>query len=189
MSVYDSEGASTALKWAATTAYTSTARRMPLAAHNYNTNCTAENTPYGCCTGSGTGTCSYYYSQTVASCTSGGTEPEWPTTIGNTVADNDCSWTCTGPNIQAGSLVGTGSDAITQSTLSESEADVTFSNLSASVTSGKLYFLVAKYSAADSSNYLKWAYATSSGNYLSIGDTATEIISTYGVQTKFTIYR
>lgn len=33
------------------------------------------------------------YRQTVATCTSAGTEPTWPTTAGGTVSDNTCSWT------------------------------------------------------------------------------------------------
>jgi len=34
----------------------------------------------------------FYYVETVASCTTGATEPVFPTAIGNTVSDNTCTW-------------------------------------------------------------------------------------------------
>jgi hypothetical protein len=33
-----------------------------------------------------------YYTQTVSSCTSGSSEPTWPTTLHNTVSDGTCTW-------------------------------------------------------------------------------------------------
>lgn len=57
-------------QWAATTAYSLENLRRPLAARN-----------------------GYYYEVTTAG-TSGGTEPTWPTTVGNTVVDGTVTWTC-----------------------------------------------------------------------------------------------
>jgi len=62
--------ASTPTKWAATTAYGLNVLAIPLATQN-----------------------GYTYKCTVAG-TSGGTEPVWPTVIGNTVVDGGATWQC-----------------------------------------------------------------------------------------------
>jgi hypothetical protein len=59
-------------QWAATTAYTTSSYVRTLASDN-----------------------GLYYQATVAG-TSGGTEPTWPTTLGNTVVDGTVTWTCRG---------------------------------------------------------------------------------------------
>jgi hypothetical protein len=64
-------GGTTYSDWAGTTAYSLGARRVPT-------------TPNG-----------FFYEVTTAG-TSAGSEPAWPTTLGNTITDGTVSWTCTG---------------------------------------------------------------------------------------------
>ena len=74
--VIDSSGTVTKVNqtysaWASTTSYSTGAKRIP----------TVDN--------------GYYYTATTGG-TSSGSQPTWPTTIGNTVVDGTVTWTCTG---------------------------------------------------------------------------------------------
>ena len=164
MCVYDTTGQAASSAWATGTAYAANNLRKPLTPNTY------------------------YYKQTVASCTRGGAEPAWGTTIGGTTADNDCSWTNQGKNAMPGNLIGSCSDNIAASTFDTSEGDVLFSNMSASISSGTTYFLVASGGYTDTSNYARWAYATAAGFYKVTGAT-TYAFGTIDQQHKFILYK
>lgn len=168
--IYDATGTVNNTAWAAGTAYTANVFRRPVSANGY------------------------VYKQTVANCTShASTEPTWTTTVGATYSDNDCSWTNIGLNIAPGNVVGTCSDEINMITGSTtSEGDVTFSNMSATLTSGTRYFLVFYTpTLGDAGDYVRWAYASSSTtNTVSIGGTAAGLIpGTDATQGKFILYK
>lgn len=55
------------------------------------------------------------------------------------------------------SIIGSGSSVYNMNTAPASDADFTFDNMSASVTSGTAYFLVLVASTNDSSNYVNWS--------------------------------
>jgi hypothetical protein len=90
-----------------------------------------------------------------------------------------------------GSQVGTCSTTKTGLDMGTTEGTVSFTGMSASVTSG-LYFIVAKTSANDASNYFKWAYngSATSGMYASAyPSTLSGYGSPDGRQLKFTVYK
>lgn len=168
--IYDATGKVINTAWAASTAYNSSTYRRPISANGY------------------------VYRQTVASCTSGESEPTWTTTVGATYADNDCSWTNVGLNDAPGSLVGTCSDELNMiSSSTTSEGDVAFSNISAAVTSGTKYFVVFYTpTLGDSGDYIRWAYITgvsSPAAYLSGGSTSAMFPSGDGRALKFILYK
>lgn len=64
-----------------------------------------------------------------------------------------------------GSVVGTASSTLATSGIGSSEQDVTFTDLSASLTSGTTYWLSINASAAgDASNYIQWFYVFDADN-------------------------
>lgn len=63
-----------------------------------------------------------------------------------------------------GTLVGSASATVTASTLGTSMSAVSFTGLSASITSGTTYFLVLEFSAAGTgSDYVQWQYYSGAG--------------------------
>lgn len=168
--IYDATGYVSNTAWASGTAYYNYANRIPTSANGY------------------------VYRQTVASCTSGGSEPDWSTTVGSTHADNDCSWTNVGINKAPGSVVGTCSDELNMINASTtSEGDVTFSNISASVVSGTDYFIVFHTpTVGDSGDYVWWAYVSgisSPSTYLIGGTVSSMGLNSDGRMLKFILYK
>lgn len=144
MCLYDDTGRYTSTTWATNTAYSSASYRVP------------------------TTSTTYVYKASGDCTSSTSTEPTWPETIGGSVTESvDCASCCTWTayyNINPGAEIDC-SDALGQASFDTSEGTVTFTGISASLSSG-IYFVVAKASGSDTSNYYKWAYATAaSGLY------------------------
>lgn len=70
-------------------------------------------------------------------------------------------------------LVGTGSDTVAASSVPSTNTVVTFSNMSASLTSSTKYFVVLENSVVNSSNYIGWDAVSLSGNTAKSGDGST----------------
>jgi hypothetical protein len=130
----------------------------------------------------------YYYQKTSGTCTSG-SEPEWGTTIGATTSDGGCTWTNKGFNTVPGTEIAC-SSAVNATTFSDSAANVTFTGISANITNGTTYFIVAKLSGyTDTSNYVSWSYATQAGFYRVSGAGTTYSFANNGARYKYQMYK
>lgn len=125
-------GGTTYTDWAATTAYSLTDRRKPTVANGF------------------------FYEVTTAG-TSGGAEPTWPTTLGNTVSDGTVSWTCTGYYTTLPTSHGPGVAFLDgYVTIMTSNAEIFHSDVNDPYTWGALNFLTAEMEPDDGTRVIKY---------------------------------
>ena len=96
-----------------------------------------------------------YFRQTVTSCTSGATEPAWPTAFAGTVADGTCSWTEQTVQLEAGAFTEVANaGGYARPTLNPLDANWSATTAGAGAGTGQTGNLVAITYAAATANWV-----------------------------------